>query len=497
MSELINEADSKAALPNTKKNPTEFLKQVIGKSVVVRLNSGVTYRGVLACLDGFMNIAMEQTEEYYEGQLKNRYGDCFIRGNNVYCQVSHNKLRNRINSGIVDSGTTIDVSSPEFKSLAAQTYAKVLPCILDSWMMKDRKRKDSDFQFPEDAQFHYERIKNITASYRYAPVHEYAGYEGPWIENIFITKFIDRPLHTYGGLIPIFVQWIDNQILRGKYFDYIHAELNDILRPSVLYVAISQGDVGLGKIGRSHPNILVLAAGGYGHVPLPLIKGEIAYSAIPFTSSMSSLTLNQAKQLQQAHAGLPSIQSVDIWSNVKFQFGQDIGFFGSTGVMQQSRNQMLAIIKGEAERQNLTYKQGSGSSWKQDMEQTKFNLAPRGYGRNSFRFAESIQLGRIPVFLYTDLPWIPYQNSSISVETYGFSAGLTSSENTLVSMVQQLRKVTDKELMHKLQILKEVRFYFTYAGVVQQIEKFFEDPFGPGGGYLRCTKHPREERCCG
>ena len=125
---------------------------------------------------------------------------------------------------------------------------------------------------------------------------------------------------------------------------------------------LSIRDVGLGKIGRSHPNILVLAAGGYGHVPLPLIKGEIAYSAIPFTSSLSSLTLNQAKQLQQAHAGLPSIQSVNIWSNVKFQFGQDIGFFGSTGVMQQSRNQMLAIIKGEAERQNLTYKQGSGSS---------------------------------------------------------------------------------------------------------------------------------------
>jgi hypothetical protein len=33
-------------------------------------------------LDGFLNIAMEQTEEYVDGQLKNRYGDCFIRGNN-------------------------------------------------------------------------------------------------------------------------------------------------------------------------------------------------------------------------------------------------------------------------------------------------------------------------------------------------------------------------------------------------------------------------------
>ena len=52
------------------------------RPVVVKLNSGVDYRGILACLDGFMNIAMEQTEEYVDGKLKARYGDCFIRGNN-------------------------------------------------------------------------------------------------------------------------------------------------------------------------------------------------------------------------------------------------------------------------------------------------------------------------------------------------------------------------------------------------------------------------------
>ena len=64
-------------------NPSAFLKNVLGRPVVVKLNSGVDYRGVLACLDGFMNIAMEQTEEYYNGQLKAKYGDAFIRGNNV------------------------------------------------------------------------------------------------------------------------------------------------------------------------------------------------------------------------------------------------------------------------------------------------------------------------------------------------------------------------------------------------------------------------------
>lgn len=29
-----------------------------------------------------MNIAIEQTEEYVNGQLKNKYGDAFLRGNN-------------------------------------------------------------------------------------------------------------------------------------------------------------------------------------------------------------------------------------------------------------------------------------------------------------------------------------------------------------------------------------------------------------------------------
>jgi U6 snRNA-associated Sm-like protein LSm6 len=48
----------------------------------VFLNHVIPIAGVLACLDGYMNIAMEQTEEYVNGQLKNKYGDCFIRGNN-------------------------------------------------------------------------------------------------------------------------------------------------------------------------------------------------------------------------------------------------------------------------------------------------------------------------------------------------------------------------------------------------------------------------------
>ncbi|KAH9932812.1 uncharacterized protein BXZ73DRAFT_895, partial [Epithele typhae] len=69
--------------PSTSGSPTDFLKGVVGKRVVVRLTLGVDYRGILSCLDGYMDIALEQTEEHANGgRITNRYGDAFVRGDN-------------------------------------------------------------------------------------------------------------------------------------------------------------------------------------------------------------------------------------------------------------------------------------------------------------------------------------------------------------------------------------------------------------------------------
>jgi len=81
---MAAQTESAPAVASSKYQPSDFLKAVLGRPVIVKLNSGVSYRGILACLDGYMNIAMEQTEEYVDGQLKAKYGDCFIRGNNVH-----------------------------------------------------------------------------------------------------------------------------------------------------------------------------------------------------------------------------------------------------------------------------------------------------------------------------------------------------------------------------------------------------------------------------
>lgn len=65
------------------KSPSGFLKEQIGRAVVVKLNHGVEYRGILACVDGYLNAAMEQTEEYQDGVLRAKLGECFVDGYNV------------------------------------------------------------------------------------------------------------------------------------------------------------------------------------------------------------------------------------------------------------------------------------------------------------------------------------------------------------------------------------------------------------------------------
>ena len=40
---------------------------------------------------------------------------------------------------------------------------------------------------------------------------------------------------------------------------------------------------------------------------------------------------------------------------------------------------------------------------------SKFTLAPRGYGRSSFRFFEIFKLGSIPIYVWDDIEWLPYK----------------------------------------------------------------------------------------
>lgn len=65
----------------------QFLSDIIGKPVNVKLHSGMLYSGKLESIDGFMNIALSSATEHYENDsngLLNKYNsDVFLRGTQV------------------------------------------------------------------------------------------------------------------------------------------------------------------------------------------------------------------------------------------------------------------------------------------------------------------------------------------------------------------------------------------------------------------------------
>jgi hypothetical protein len=63
------------------------------------------------------------------------------------------------------------------RRIANATYAKVLPCLNDAWMMDTWKRNES-WAFPDDAEEHYKDLTQKAARFRRAPIHNYAGYAG-------------------------------------------------------------------------------------------------------------------------------------------------------------------------------------------------------------------------------------------------------------------------------------------------------------------------------
>ena len=63
-------------------SPTQFFAAALGRPVTIKTGSSAEYKGVMAAVDGFLNVALEQAVEYVDGMVTARYGDAFIRGNN-------------------------------------------------------------------------------------------------------------------------------------------------------------------------------------------------------------------------------------------------------------------------------------------------------------------------------------------------------------------------------------------------------------------------------
>jgi len=101
---------------------------------------------------------------------------------------------------------------------------------------------------------------------------------------------------------------------------------------------------------------------------------------------------------------------------------------------------------------------------------SRFCLAPRGYGRSSFRFFEAIQLDTIPVYVWDDIKWLPYQEV---LDYDAFSISVHVSE--LPTLHERLASISTKDYDRMVTHLCDVKHWFTLEGMCEYIVTYLQD----------------------
>jgi hypothetical protein len=284
------------------------------------------------------------------------------------------------------------------------------------------------------------------------PMHKAANYGGPWVENHWMREesFLNVSQH-FGPYVPLLINWVDIWVHGNLKFPngFIQA-VRSVLRRSVPYVTVSQNAAGaFGRCSESvmteFPNILIFSAGGYGHIPIPLFK-----------------------QTEQLNNHIPVMRRT-----------LDFSFMGN--VRNRLRQRMAEIANSK----HYNSKVSRGSSWRQTMRDSRFQLCPRGFGRTSYHLMETFQMGLIPIHVYSDIPWVPYGDL---YDTIGFKTNISF----LPTLLEHLASLSGNEITDMEDRIVSFRSYFTWEGLRKEILSFIRS--GESHSLLKCQFVPHNAR---
>ena len=200
----------------------------------------------------------------------------------------------------------------------------------------------------------------------YPPYHE-----GYYLEDYFYNWFISQNLELDRYLIPVFwtTCYVDNCY-------YGIQNILDTIDKSKKYFTVAQHDDAIREI--LPPDTICFNAGGNGGgIPIPLVCSPIKDEVKPkvekdiFCSFVGSITHPIRNIMYQVLINNPKyIISAKNWTS---------------SVSENDFNNFINITS-----------------------RSIFGLAPRGYGKTSFRLYECMQLGTIPVYIYDD-KFIPFE----------------------------------------------------------------------------------------
>lgn len=220
-----------------------------------------------------------------------------------------------------------------------------------------------------------ESVRPRMLSPTYPPYHK-----GPFLEEYFFQRWYEECRPGHREYIDVF--WTNvfcNCMFAGNPYEPVQDELNRALDPKKSYFTVSQFDDG--PFEELPADTLIFSAGGN------RAKGKI----IPIPLLCSPIPSNLIPERAERHL---------------------VSFVGSIDT-HPIRREMCAHLEGrrdvviDAKPWRVDVTMQSVVNFIELTRASKFALAPRGYGKSSFRLYEILQLGSVPVYVSDDhyLPW--------------------------------------------------------------------------------------------
>ena len=267
---------------------------------------------------------------------------------------------------------------------------------------------------------------------------------GLYLEEYFLQKVNTENIQLKRKYIPAL--WTNFQI--EGWFQHKTNEMQQILNKWFLenssengYFTIVQYDDGP-KL--NIPENTIVYGSCHGNIPIPLIYEDKNNTL----ENISKKTFND--------------------KNILCSF---VGNITSNHTLPNVRQEMFNILKN-----NLNFKLINSGGWSPEVNtnlqeifiettiNSKFALAPRGYGRSSFRFFECFQLGTIPIYIWNDTNWLPFQNN-INYDKLCIVIHVSKLDD-LYSIISS---ITEEKYNNMFTYYQEIRHLFTLDGMSNQI----------------------------
>ena len=298
------------------------------------------------------------------------------------------------------------------------------------------------------------RIADVPPSLRH-PLHNYPPHNtNVGIEVGFGLHAKTATIRTEAIYLPIY--WTNNYHAQGRRMGSsqlraipeVDAYL-EILNPNEQYFTITQGAEGIYETVPD--NLFVFSSGGVGDEPIPLLCSP--HPLLRRNRDMLASFMGVFNPGAPAASDSPPRQSSS----------------DPNGVGTRIRRKMQEIFSPMPNCSILRWVEDI-QPYRELTARSRFGLAPRGYGRTSFRLYEMFSMGTVPVYIYNE-PWLPYRDQ-LEWETFC----VLCPESELLTLPERLLSIGDtwwNEARRQASVL--FNDYFTIAGTCRQIARMVEE----------------------